>query len=245
MNRKWLVVGIVVVAGAGIGAVYSLQPPRLTAETLEKARAAQEQVDQIETQRMAALQADKTKAAPAAPKKEQPMSDTFKVQFECSNGTFVIECHADWAPLGAERFKTLVDEKFFDDVRFFRVVDNFVVQFGISGDPEVAAKWRSARIKDDPVKETNAPGTIVFATSGPNSRTTQLFINLGNNARLDGMGFSPFGKVVEGMDVVKAINGQYQDAPSQLQQEIQMRGNAFLNERFPELDYIKSAKLVK
>jgi peptidyl-prolyl cis-trans isomerase A (cyclophilin A) len=168
--------------------------------------------------------------------------DQFKVAFTCSNGQFLVEVHKDWAPLGVQRFYELVKSGYFDEARFFRVVPGFVVQFGMAADPAVGAKWFGSDIKDDPVKETNAPGTITFATSGPNSRTTQLFINLGNNARLDGMGFAPFGKVIEGMEVVKAITSQYGEKPDQ--GRIRQQGNAYLKADFPNLDYIERARVI-
>lgn len=169
-----------------------------------------------------------------------------KVKLELSCGDVVVEILPEWAPLGAERFLTLVKENFFTDVRFFRVVTKprpFIVQFGISGDPEVAAKWRNDRIKDDPVKQSNAPGTIVFATAGPGTRTSQLFINLAHNAFLDGQGFSPIGKIVEGMENVEKICAEYGERPDQ--GRIQSQGNAYLQENFPNLDYIKSATVLE
>jgi peptidyl-prolyl cis-trans isomerase A (cyclophilin A) len=167
--------------------------------------------------------------------------EAFRVNFECSNGVFVVEVTRAWAPLGADRFYNLVKSGFFDDARFFRVVPKFVVQFGLNGDPALNTMWRSAKIKDDRVRETNAPGTLTFATSGPNSRTTQLFINLRDNVRLDGMGFSPFGKVISGMVVVVAIHAGYGERPQQPQ--IVSQGNAYLKANFPKLDYIKSASI--
>ena len=169
--------------------------------------------------------------------------DKFKVKFECTNGEFIIECYKEWAPLGVERFYQLVREGFYDDSGFFRVVPGFVVQFGLAADPEVTAKWRTQTIQDDPVVESNTPGTITFATSGPNSRTTQVFINLGNNARLDGMGFAPFGKVIEGMDVVRGIESRYGERPQQ--PLITREGSSYLRKNFPEMDYILKASLVK
>ncbi|MBI1321078.1 MAG: hypothetical protein GC168_19310 [Candidatus Hydrogenedens sp.] len=169
--------------------------------------------------------------------------DEFKVKFECSMGDFVLEIHKKWAPLGVERFYQILREGIYDDARFFRVVPDFVVQWGIPGDPALAAQWRDATIKDDPVIETNAPGTISFATSGVNSRTTQVFINFGDNANLDAMGFAPFGKVVEGMENVRAITPQYGQQPNQTM--IQAKGNEYLKESFPNLDYIKRVTLVQ
>ena len=135
----------------------------------------------------------------------------FTVQFDVVTtdgpGRFQVPVHEDWAPIGANRFRDLVEEKFYDDTRFFRVIPSFMVQFGLSGDPAKSAEWRSLTINDEPVKESNKPGYITFAKTGaPNSRTTQLFINYVDNARLDGMGFAPFGEVVgKGMDVVRKI----------------------------------------
>ena len=186
------------------------------------------------------------KEAPAA---KQEVPDVFKVKFECSNGDFVLECHKDWAPLGVERLHDLVRQGFYTGVRFFRVVSKpqpFVVQFGISGDPKVAKKWVNARIEDDPVKQSNKKGTVTFAMAGPNSRTTQVFINLSDrNAFLDSKGFAPIGKVVQGMETVLSFNDKYQDGPTKRQREIMARGNAFLDEAFPGLDYIKSATIIE
>lgn len=174
--------------------------------------------------------------------------DDFKVLFDTTKGKFTIEVTRSLAPNGADRFYNLVRSGYFKDVAFFRVVPGFMVQFGIHGDPNVAAKWRDANIPDDAVKGSNARGTITFATAGPNTRTTQLFINFGNNAPLDGQGFAPFGKVVDGMDVVDKINGEYGDGPPSGngpdQGRIQGEGNAYLKKDFPNLDYIKSATIV-
>jgi peptidyl-prolyl cis-trans isomerase A (cyclophilin A) len=173
----------------------------------------------------------------------------FKVKLATTKGDVVIEVHRDWAPLGADRFYNLVKLGFFTDVAFFRVIKGFMVQFGIPGDPAVARRWESATIKDDPSgKKSNARGTITFATAGPDMRTSQLFINYGNNGRLDSMGFAPLGKVIEGMSVVDALDGRYgEGAPGgsgPAQDRIQREGNAYLRAQFPKLDYIKSASLV-
>lgn len=169
-----------------------------------------------------------------------------KVLFDCSFGQFTVEVDETWAPLGAERFLGLVRDGFFSEVRFFRVVTKprpFIVQFGISGDAHTAAKWKSNTIKDDKVTQSNKRGTLTFATSGPNSRTTQLFVNLADNAFLDNQGFSPIGVVTEGLESVDKINDQYGEAPDQ--GRIQREGNTYLEQRFPELDYIKSATIVE
>lgn len=168
--------------------------------------------------------------------------EEYRVKFDTSKGPFVVEVHRSWAPRGADRFYELVQSKFFDDERFFRVVKGFIVQFGISGDPAVAAKWRALRIPDDPVKEGNARGTLCFAMAGRGTRTTQLFINLGDNRQsLDSQGFAVFGKVVEGMNVVDQINSEYGESPDQ--GRIQAQGNAYLKSKFPNLDYVKTARV--
>jgi peptidyl-prolyl cis-trans isomerase A (cyclophilin A) len=173
---------------------------------------------------------------------------TYKVNFDTSKGAFVVEVHRDWAPNGADRFYNLVKNGFYDDVRFFRVIPNFMAQFGIHGNPGVMAAWRPAQIKDDPVKQSNKRGTLTFATAGPNTRTTQLFINFGDNAALDKQGFAPIGEVVKGMDVVdKIYSGYGEGAPrgrGPEQGRIQNEGNAYLTKDFPKLDYIKSATIV-
>ena len=170
--------------------------------------------------------------------------ETFKAQFDTTKGKFTIEVTRSLAPGGADRFYNLVKSGYFTDAAFFRVVPGFMVQFGIHGDPNVSAKWREATIPDDAVKGSNIRGTITFATAGPNTRTTQLFINFGNNAGLDGQGFSPFGKVTEGMDVVDKINSEYGENSPDEQGRIQNEGNAYLKKNFPNLDYIKSATIV-
>jgi len=188
------------------------------------------------------------KAAPAAPNFTDPSKltekapETFRAQFDTTKGKFTIEVTRSLAPIGADRFYNLVKSGYFKDIAFFRVVPGFMVQFGINGDPAVSAKWREANIADDPVKGSNTRGTITFATAGPNTRTTQLFINYGNNTFLDGQGFSPFGKVTSGMEVVDKINSEYGESPNQ--GRIQMEGNAYFKGEFPNLDYIKSASIV-
>jgi peptidyl-prolyl cis-trans isomerase A (cyclophilin A) len=171
----------------------------------------------------------------------------YKAKFDTSNGTFVIEVHRDWAPNGADRFYNLVKNGFYNDARFFRVINGFMVQFGISGNPDLSAVWREARIPDDPVKQSNTRGMVSFATAGPNTRTTQVFINFGDNAGLDGQGFSPFGQVVSGMNVVDSIyDGYGEGAPRGRgpdQGRIQTEGNAYLVEAYPKLDYIKKATI--
>src|SRR6201996_3969297 len=160
----------------------------------------------------------------------------YKVKFDTSKGVFVVDVHRDWAPQGADRFYNLVKNGFYDNARFFRVISGFMVQFGINGDPKVSAVWHDANIKDDPVRQTNQRGTISFATAGPNTRTTQVFINFADNRALDRMGFAPFGKVVSGMDVVDALYSGYgEGAPSGNgpdQGRVQSLGNAYLTQNF-------------
>jgi peptidyl-prolyl cis-trans isomerase A (cyclophilin A) len=169
---------------------------------------------------------------------------TYRVSFATTRGTFVLTVHRAWSPRGADRFYNLARAHFFDGVTFFRVVKGFVVQFGISPDPKVSKAWQTATIKDDPVKESNAPGTITFADAGPDTRTTQVFVNLGNNAALDTQGFSPFGRVTSGMSVVNKLYGGYGEQPTGHQQEITTQGNAYLRKSFPKLDYIKTARIL-
>jgi cyclophilin family peptidyl-prolyl cis-trans isomerase len=169
---------------------------------------------------------------------------TFAVAFDTTKGRFVITVHRGWAPRGSDRFYNLVQAHFFDGVEFFRVVKGFVVQFGISGYPKVSRAWQYAGIKDDPVKASNTIGTITYADAGPNTRTTQLFINVANNASLDGQGFAPFGKVTTGMSVVRRLYSGYGEAVTNLQGQIATQGNEFLKKRFPKLDSVIRARLV-
>ena len=167
----------------------------------------------------------------------------FKVIFELSNeGEVEIEVARKLAPLGVDQFHKLVKSGFFNECRFFRIVPDFVVQFGINGDPEVQKGIKDAPIKDDPVTFSNKKGTICFATAGPDTRTSQLFINLSDNARLDGLGFAAFGRVNKGMKHIEEINAEYGETPDQNQ--IQSEGNEYLNKEFPNLDYIKKAYIV-
>lgn len=173
----------------------------------------------------------------------QKAPETYKVKFTTTKGDIVIEVTRAWAPIGADRFYNLVKNGFFTDVEFFRVVPDFVVQFGINGNPKIAAAWSNANINDDPVVQSNLRGYITYAKTGaPNSRSTQVFINLNDrNAGLDAQGFAPFGKVVEGMDVVDKLYSGYGEQITQAQDQIAEQGNAFLKKNFPELDSIKTA----
>jgi peptidyl-prolyl cis-trans isomerase A (cyclophilin A) len=166
----------------------------------------------------------------------------FKVKLETPKGDITIEVLREWSPLGADRFHQLVKEGFYNEARFFRVVPGFIVQFGMAADPAVGKKWEDATIDDDPPARSNALGTITFAKKGPNTRTSQVFINLGDNAALDQQGFTPFGRVVQGMSVVQQINAEYGESPSQFR--IGPEGNAYLNKEFPRLDFIKKATIL-
>jgi peptidyl-prolyl cis-trans isomerase A (cyclophilin A) len=177
---------------------------------------------------------------PASLKAKAPA--VFKAKFTTNVGSFVVEVHRDWAPIGADRFYDLVRSGYFTNASFFRVVLGFVVQFGLSANPAVNKVWHTATIHDDPVIQSNKRGSIVFATAGPNTRTTQLFINYADNTRLDGMGFAPFGTVVEGMDVVDKIYPGYRDTPRQ--DLITEQGDAYLRANFPDIDRIRLARIL-
>lgn len=167
--------------------------------------------------------------------------EQFRARFTTTKGDIVVEVTRAMAPLGADRFYNLVKYGFYNGNGFFRVVPGFVVQFGLGPIPAVNAAWENAKIADDPVQGTNSRGTLCFATSGANTRTTQLFINLGENARLDGMGFATFGRIVDGMDVVDKINATYGEKPDQ--GRITKEGAAYLKPNFPGLDYITKATI--
>lgn len=169
--------------------------------------------------------------------------DVFRVRFETSKGPFVVEARRSWSPHGVDRFHQLVTAGYYDNNRFFRVVPGFIVQFGMHGDPEVNRSWDALRIPDDPVVQQNRRGTVTFAKPmAPNARTTHLFINYADNFNLDEMGFSPIGSVVEGMSVVDSIFPGYQEGPQQ--DAIAAEGNAYLDRQFPNLDFIRSARIL-
>jgi peptidyl-prolyl cis-trans isomerase A (cyclophilin A) len=173
---------------------------------------------------------------------------TYRAKFETTQGDFVVEVTRAWAPLGADRFYNLVKYGFFNGARFFRVLPGFVVQFGLSPNPRYNAVWGKAALKDDPVTQSNLTGSLTFATAGPNTRTTQVFVNLADNTRLDGMGFAPFGKVVEGIGVVQKLYSGYGEGAPQGngpdQGQIEKEGETYLAKGFPKLDKIKLATIV-
>ena len=193
-----------------------------------------------------------------APDPKKPAPDSFRVAFQTSRGQFDVMARKAWAPIGVDRFYTLVQSKYFDDVRFFRVVKGFVAQFGMSGDPKVMDEWKGRCMADEPVQHTNSRGTMSFARGGPATRSVQLFVNLADNPVLDslsGFGFPPIAEVVSGMDVVDSLYSGYGDAAPRSgpqygregpdQDSITARGNAYLNGGWPKLDYIKSARVVQ
>jgi peptidyl-prolyl cis-trans isomerase A (cyclophilin A) len=195
-----------------------------------------------------------TKSTPAAKKSPAPTRNlldpstlkaiapaTFKAKFTTTQGDVVVEVTRAWAPLGADRFYNLVRGGFFTGAPFFRVIAGFMAQFGVSPDPKITAAWNSQVLKDDPVKQSNKRGFITFATAGPNTRTTQLFINYGDNSRLDPQGFAPFGEVIEGMDVVDKFYSGYGEVDSG---SVQSLGKAYVDKSLPKLDSIKSAVIV-
>jgi cyclophilin family peptidyl-prolyl cis-trans isomerase len=200
----------------------------------------------------------KASSGPSDPALQHPAQltahapEVYRVKLTTTKGDVVVEVTRAWAPLGADRFYNLVTHHYYDQAAFFRVLNQqprpFVVQFGISADPKVNAVWQGATINDDPVTQHNVRGTVTFAMGGPNTRTTQVFINLNDNSRLDSMGFPPFGKVVEGMDVVDKFNGEYgEGAPSGRgpdQSRIQAEGKAYLDKSFPNLDRIVTAVVI-
>ena len=190
-------------------------------------------------------------ALPAFGPRESPQApDTDRVRFDTSKGEFVVQVTRDWAPRGADRFHELVASGFYDDVRFFRVIRSpkpFMVQFGISGDPRVSARWSAATLADDPVRMSNTRGRITYGTAGPNTRTTQVFINYADNRFLDRHGFAPFGEVISGMEVVDSLYAEYgEGAPEGRgpdQGRMEKEGNAYLLSGWPELDYIRTARI--
>ena len=183
-----------------------------------------------------------SEATPDAAPDTPPGADVFIVDVTTSKGVFALEVNPAWAPNGAARFRELVDAGFYNDARFFRVLTGFVAQFGINGTPATNTMWSSRTIPDDLVVRSNTRGYVTFAqSSAVNSRTTQLFVNLGNNARLDTMRFAPFAVVISGVDVVDQLNAEYAEAPNQTQ--ISAQGNAYLDANFPRLDYIVSAQV--
>jgi peptidyl-prolyl cis-trans isomerase A (cyclophilin A) len=250
-----LVTGIVVLAViGGIIGINSLEPQRKSREMREEQMNAQKAIEEIEEiensekdkqfsltlSEIVSEQIDKGEENFAEMESNQ---GDYRVVFECSNGTFTVQVDASLAPLGAAQFKKALKDDVYKDARFFRVIDGFVAQFGIPANPAKAEKWEKRKIQDDPVVASNLRGTITFATSGPNSRTTQLFINFADNVNLDAMGFAPFGTVIDGMDVVDSIYSGHGQNPDQ--GAIRRSGNKYLENAYPELDYIISTTIIE
>ncbi len=184
------------------------------------------------------------------PAADPPAPATYRVLLQTTKGDVVILVHRDWSPIGADHFYRLVKAGFYNDNAFFRALPNFVVQWGINGNPKINQQWSAISIKDDPPKVSNKIGTVVFAKTGePDSRTTQVFINLrDNSASLDPQGFTPFGEIVQGMENIEQIYMGYGDGPPHGQgpdqEAISQNGNAYLRQNYPKLDYIKSATII-
>lgn len=255
MNRaKWFLV----VAGMGLALSGCKKEPTAEAPPPEQPKAEAPAQPKAETPAPTPAQPAETAGAPAAVPKpgfdrallraaalKDKAPDTFQVKFVTTRGDFTVTVHRAWAPIGADRFYNLVKHHFYDNASFFRVVPSFVVQFGLSAYPPVNASWKTANLQDDPVTQSNKKGYLTFATAGPNTRTTQVFISLKDNARLDGMGFAPFGVVDgSGMNVVEMFYDQYGDNAGPDQGQIEAQGKPYLDKGWPKLDSIKTATLV-
>ncbi len=253
MNRaKWYLVV------AGIGLALSGCKKEQTAEAPAPEQPKAEAPAQPKAETPAPASAEATASTPAAAPKpgfdrallraallKDKAPETFQVKFTTTRGDFAVTVHRDWAPIGADRFYNLVKHHFYDNASFFRVVPGFVVQFGLSAYPPVNAAWKKANLQDDPVTQSNRRGYLTFATAGPNTRTTQVFISLKDNARLDGMGFAPFGVVDgAGMKVIEMFYDQYGDEAGPDQGQIEAQGKPYLDKGWPKLDSIKTATLV-
>ena len=239
--RSTLLAAAGLLTACGSGPTTPLTPATATPVVSETAEAPPPAVPQPAVHH-AASELDPSLATAHAP-------EVFAVRFTTTRGDFVVEVHRAWAPNGADRFYNLAKMGFFDDTRFFRAIDGFMVQFGISGDPKVSEKWREATIPDDPVKQSNLRGFMTFAqASTPNSRTTQVFVTYNNHPRLDQSGFAPFGQVVKGMEAIDAFyKGYGEGAPEgqgPSQERVQTEGNAYLDKDFPKLDRILSTQVV-
>ena len=175
---------------------------------------------------------------------DQQAPATFRARFETSQGPFVVEVYREWAPLGADRFYTLVKRGFYDGARFFRVLSGFMAQFGLSGDPKIQGEYAAANLLDEPAKQSNLRGFVSFAKeSAPNTRYTMVFINYKDNSYLDADGFAPFGQVVVGMEIVDKLYGGYGRTNVPDQRRIKSEGNAYLTAEYPKLDFIKAARI--
>jgi peptidyl-prolyl cis-trans isomerase A (cyclophilin A) len=225
-------------------AVFSQTPDQAPAKP--KSSTAQKAPAKTGAVPAAAKSYDRALLRPALLKDKAP--ETYQVKFSTTKGDFTVSVTRAWAPRGADRFYNLAKHHFFDNASFFRVLKGFVAQFGLSAYPPVNAAWSKATITDDSVTQTNKKGYLTFATAGPNTRTTQLFINLADNPRLDGMGFAAFGEVTEGMSVVDTLYADYGEGAPQGggpdQGEIEKQGKAYLDKGWPKLDSVKAATIL-
>jgi peptidyl-prolyl cis-trans isomerase B (cyclophilin B) len=256
MKKIARTLGIVLIFGTIMVVMNYFAPDRLEAKMHEEQKELTEKLEQAETDALKALSEEKEKQSDVVAKRvegegitstlaSEEVEGVFHVKLETTKGDIIIECHTEWAPIGTAHLRTAVEAGVYDDVAFFRVVEDFMVQFGIAGDPAVSDEWGKKTIKRDTVEHTNVRGTVTFAQLSGNldSRTTQLFINFSDrNARLDRDGFSPIGVVIEGMDVADSLNSEYRELPNQF--EIQSKGNDYLRKNFPNLDYITKATVI-
>jgi cyclophilin family peptidyl-prolyl cis-trans isomerase len=257
VNKSQIVTLIVVAAFiALLVGINTIEPSRVSERQKQEAAEAAAQIAEAEAagarqdvslensiKSQVKLAQEQAQAGPSSSVSES--MDPYQVEFTCSNGTFVVEIYPEWAPIGAEQFRKIIEAGVYNEARFFRVVPGFVVQWGIPGDPELAGAWGNRTIKGEPIKTSNVRGTLTYAMLSGNldSRTSQVYINLVDNTeRLDHLGFAPIGKVVQGMDVVDAINAEYGQEPDQSM--IETRGNAYLKEYFPRLDFIKQGVIL-
>ena len=247
MLKRWMTTIIVIAAFAVLVALINVfEPNRLSVRQAEEAAAVEEQIlkaEEVEAELARKAAEEAALIAADAPEGEtadvELEAGTIVLEMETSKGTIELHLHAEWSPLGVMQFIAAMDAGVYDDARFFRVIPGFVAQFGIPGNPELAMEWEARTIPDEPVEKSNVRGTLSFAKPDlPNSRSTQVFINLQDNSgTLDEMGFSAIGHVTKGMDIVDTINGEHLQSPDQGM--IKTRGNAYLNEFFPDLDYVK------
>jgi peptidyl-prolyl cis-trans isomerase A (cyclophilin A) len=265
LNRSaWMMLVLIGVLSGATAVLAEEKPaesqPAETQPDQDEAPASQPQEDDSDDAQADAAEDDSDDDSDTAPNRavlldpsheswSRQAPDVYKVTFVTTKGDVVIQVTREWAPLGADRFYNLVDNGFYDGCQFYRVIEGFMAQFGANGDPEVSDAWRDQRLMDDPNLISNARGRITFAMSGPNSRTTQLFINYGDNNFLDNQGFSPFGEIIEGMDIVDKFHADYgEGAPrgrGPSQGRIRSEGNAYLNAEFPNLDSIVTARVVE
>jgi peptidyl-prolyl cis-trans isomerase A (cyclophilin A) len=235
--------GMVVAATFAFGLAAFGQTPAAAPKSKSQSTTATKKPATLSGTAAKATTYDRALLHPALLKDKAP--DTYVVKFVTTRGDFTVTVNRAWAPLGADRFYNLVKHHFYDNAVIFRAVPNFVTQFGISSYPPVSAAWKKTEIKDDPVAQSNKKGSIVFATAGPNTRTTQVFINLKDNAFLDKTGFAPFGTVDgDGMKVVEMFYDQYGDNAGIDQDQIEKTGKPYLDKSFPKLDVIKSATII-